>query len=158
MFRAVGLFLVLFAIWIALSGHFTPFLLVAGAVCCALVVFIAHRMDVIDHESFPVQMTGRLPLYWVWLSLEVVKAKLDVAWRVWHPRLPIDPALERLPASQHTDLSRVIYANSITLTPGTVSTYVGEGFVEVHALNRASLEALREGEMDRRATRLEPKS
>ncbi len=157
MFRAVGLFLVLFAIWVALSGHFTPFLLIAGAVCCALAVFIAHRMDVIDHEGLPIHLTTRAPFYWCWLAMEVVKANLDVAWRVLHPRLPIDPALERLPASQHTDLSRVIYANSITLTPGTVTAHVGEGFVEVHALNRASLEALREGDMDRRVTRLEPK-
>ncbi len=157
MFRAVSLFLVLCGIWIALSGLFTPFLLIAGAICCALVVYIAHRMDVIDHEGHPVQLTLRMPVYWVWLTVQVVKANFDVAWRVLHPHLPIDPSHERLPTTQHTDLSRVIYANSITLTPGTVTTDVTADEIEVHALTHKGLDELRGGEMDRRVTRIEAK-
>lgn len=153
--HALSLFLVLYAVWLGLSGHFTPFLLIAGAVCCAIAVLIAHRMDVIDHEGHPIHLTWRAPLYYAWLAWQIAKANVDVAWRVLHPKLPIDPVLERVPTSQHTDLGRVIYANSITLTPGTVATDVTEKTIEVHALTRKGLESLRKGQMDAKVTALE---
>ena len=149
-----SLFIVLAITWLALSGHLEPFLLIAGAVSCAAIVAIAHRMDVIDHEGHPIHLTWRIPTYWLWLLGQIVKANLDVTRRILDPRLPIDPVLARVPCSQQTDLGRVVYANSITLTPGTVSTDVRENEIEVHALTRAGLEALREGTMDRRVTAL----
>jgi multicomponent Na+:H+ antiporter subunit E len=153
--HAISLFAALYGIWLALSGHYTPFLLVAGAVCTVIVVAIAWRMDVIDHEGQPVQLTWRLPAYWAWLSVQIFIAAVDVARRVLSPRLDIDPALERIPTSQRTDLGRVIYANSITLTPGTVSTDVGGDTIEVHALTRKGLDDLKAGAMDRRVSRLD---
>ena len=155
MLHAISWFLFLFGIWLALSGHFEAFLLVAGAVCSAIAVAIIIRMDASDRAAYRARLNWRLPLYWVWLAWQVVKANLDVARRVLSPSLPIDPVLERIPSSQTTDIGRVIYANSITLTPGTVSTDVGDGTIEVHALTRRGLEELRAGEMDSRVTRLE---
>lgn len=153
--HAVSLFFVVYGIWLALSGHFTPFLLIAGAVCSAIVVAIAHRMDVIDHEGHPVHISWRAPLYHFWLAWQIVKSNVDVARRILTPKLPIDPVLEVVPSTQRTDLGRTIYANSITLTPGTLSTEVREGEIEVHALTREGIESLRKGVMDAKVTALE---
>lgn len=153
--HTLSVFTLLYAVWLALSGHFEPFLLIAGAVCSALVVAIAHRMDVIDHEGYPIHLSWALPAYWLWLLWQIAKANVDVARRILDPRLPIDPVLARIPCTQRTDLGRVIYANSITLTPGTVSTDVRQGGIEVHALTRDALAALRKGAMDAKITALE---
>ena len=84
-----------------------------------------------------------------------MKANLDVMRRIVSPELPISPTIVRLPCTQHTDLGRVMYANSITLTPGTVSIDLDDEYVTVHALTREGAEALATGEMDTRVTALE---
>ncbi len=155
LFHAISLFVALFGVWLLLSGIFTPFFLVVAAVCCALVVFIARRMDVVDREAQPVHLTGRFALYLPWLAWRIVLANVDVARRVLSPALPIDPVIKWLPASQKTDLGRVIYANSITPTPGTVSTSVEDGRIEVHALSSEGMAALEQGDMDARVQGVE---
>ncbi len=84
-----------------------------------------------------------------------MRANIDVMRRVLSPALPIDPVVKWLPAGQTTDLGRVIYANSITLTPGTVSINVEDGRIEVHALSREGMAALEEGDMDARVQGVE---
>ncbi len=153
--RAISLYFVLAAVWLLWSGHYTGLLLTLGALCCALVVYIAHRMDVIDHEGHPSHLTWRFPGYWLWLSVEIVKANLDVTRRVLDLRLPIDPRLFEVKTSQRTDLGRVIYANSITLTPGTVSTDVGAETIQVHAIGAEGERDLQAGAMDAKVTALE---
>lgn len=153
--RAVSLGLLLFGTWALLSGHFTPLLIGFGMASTVLVVLIALRMDVIDHEGHPIHLTTRFIGYWLWLSVEVVKANIDVAKRIWSPRLPISPVLFRLRASQPGELGQVIYGNSITLTPGTVTVRIEDGNLLVHAIAEEVGEDLAGGEMDRRVTRLE---
>lgn len=158
MFHAIRLFVVLFAVWLALSGHYTVFLILSGAVCAALCVALVVRMDRIDRVAPMVRLTWRTPLYWAWLTKEVFVSSIDVTRRVLHPKMPIDPLLERVPATQHTDIGLVTYANSITLTPGTLSTDVEKGEIEVHALSRSLMEDLEKSEMGRRISDLEPLS
>ena len=153
--RAISLGLFLFATWILLSGHFTPLLVGLGVASTVLVVAIALRMDVVDHEGHPVQLTPRFAGYWTWLLVEIVKSNIDVARRIWSPSLPISPTMIRLRASQPSELGQVIYANSITLTPGTVTVRLDEGELLVHAVARELAGDLEGGEMDRRVTRLE---
>ncbi len=153
--RAISLGLFLFATWILLSGHYTPLLLGLGLASTVAVVGIALRMDVVDHEGHPVHLTARFLGYWTWLAVEIVKANIDVARRIWAPSLPIDPVMIRLRASQPTELGQVIYANSITLTPGTVAVRLDGGEVLVHAVAGDMADDLAGGEMDRRVTRLE---
>jgi multicomponent Na+:H+ antiporter subunit E len=71
------------------------------------------------------------------------------------PSLPISPTIIHVRASQKSDLGKVIYGNSITLTPGTVAIDIDGDKIEVHALTREAAQALRDGDMDRRVTRLE---
>ncbi len=155
MLHAISLAVVLYSLWLFLSGHFEPLLLTLGAFSCLLVVLIALRMEVIDHESHPIHLTPRLPLYWMWLLWEIVKSNLAVARLILTPTLSISPTVIRVTATQQTDLGRVVYANSITLTPGTVSMSLDDDQITVHALTREMAENLQTGEMDHRVTRLE---
>lgn len=155
MLRDLSLWLVLFILWLLLSGYLdVPLLLVFGALSCALAVLVARRAQTIDPENLHLgwYLNLRLPGYLCWLLLEIVKANIDVARRILDPRLPISPTLISLKPSQHGELGQVIYANSITLTPGTVTTYLSDGRLEVHALTEAGALSLAEGEMDRRVT------
>jgi multicomponent Na+:H+ antiporter subunit E len=153
--HAISLTIMLAAFWLLNSGHYTALLLSLGGLSVLLVVGIALRMDVVDHEAQPVHITPSFIGYWLWLAREIVKANIDVVRRIWHPRLPLSPVLVRVPSSQKTVLGKVIFANSITLTPGTVSVVVAETDILVHALSREGADDLLAGEMDRRVTRIE---
>lgn len=150
--------IVLFVFWLLLSGYFTVFLVTMGALSAVAIVLLGRRMEVIDHEGHPIQMGWRVLGYWPWLVKEIVKSAWDVARIIVDPRLPISPRLVRAKTSQKTAVGVVTYANSITLTPGTISVDVRKGEILVHALTRASADGLLEGEMDRRVTRVEGKS
>jgi multicomponent Na+:H+ antiporter subunit E len=112
-------------------------------------------MEVVDHEGYPFQLSWRLVGYWPWLFKEIAKSAWDVSKIILNPRLPISPTLVRAPTSQKSTVGVVTYANSITLTPGTISVEVNKGEILVHALTRESADGLLEGEMDRRVTRFE---
>lgn len=156
MARALSLAGVLVALWLGLSGYFEPLLLVLGAVSCGAVLLIALRMDVLDHEWYPIHLllTRLFTLYWPWLIVEIVKANIGVARCILNPKLPISPTVVRIKAGQRTRVGLVTYANSITLTPGTVAIDVNEE-IAVHALTRAAAEGLRNGKMNRRVSALE---
>ena len=151
----IGLSLALGLAWLLWSGHHSPLLLTLGALSCIGVVAIGTAMRLVDAEGVPVGLFFRALSYAPWLLLEIAKANVDVAWRILHPRRPIHPSIVRVRASQRRDLGRVIYANSITLTPGTVSNDMEDGEIVVHALTRESARALETGEMDRRVRRMD---
>ncbi len=153
--HAFKLALFLFAIWLLLSGHYTPLLLVFGVLSSLLVVFLATRADLIDREIQPVLIKPSVLFYWLWLAREIIKSNIDVTRRILSPRLPISPTVFTVRAGQKTDLGRVTYANSITLVPGTVTMDVDEDVFTVHALTREAREDLKCGEMDRRVCNVE---
>lgn len=154
--RLVSTFLVLFAFWLLLSGFFTAFLMVAGAITALAVVLFSRRMDIVDHEGHPVHLAPRaLLVYWPWLIKEITKSTWQVSTIILQPSLPISPTLIRVPTTQKTDVGRTVYANSITLTPGTISVEVGRDEFLVHALTQSSARELATGEMDRRVTEFE---
>jgi multicomponent Na+:H+ antiporter subunit E len=153
----VALFVILLALWLLLSGHYTTMLISIGVACCVLVVVLAWRMGIADQEGVPVHLLPRTVRYIPWLVKEVVLANLDVARRILTPaaKPDISPRLIDVYTSQWTDLGRVLYANSITLTPGTVSIRVYGNRITVHAIAEEVAEELKGGEMDRRVTRFE---
>jgi len=153
--RAVYLGLFLFGLWFLLSGYFVALLLAFGLASAVLVVVIALRMHIIDQETHPIHLHSAIIFYWIWLTWQIIKSNIDVARCILDPRLPISPNLRRLKVTQKTDLGLVSYANSITLTPGTVSVGVERDSILVHALTREAAAALATGEMDRRVTRIE---
>ena len=155
MLRAFGLGAILFGFWLALSGHYTPLLLSFGVGSCVLVVYLCHRMDTIDHEGVPIHVLGRTILYVPWLLKEIFVANFEVAKVILDPKLPISPRFVVFHGSQKSDLGRAIYANSITLTPGTITTGVEGQDFEIHALRAADLESEEQADMDRRCTWVE---
>ena len=143
----ISLSILLFAFWLGLSGHFGPLLIGLGLASTVLAVHLAHRMDILDHETHPARLTPRLLRYWLFLSIEIVKANIDVIRRILRPGKSISPQLVTLPLPQKSDLARVIYANSITLTPGTVTLRLDADTLLVHALSREAAEDLASGRM-----------
>ncbi len=158
MFHTLSLGFALYFLWILLSGHFSPLLLGLGVVSAAVVVFISKRMEVVDHEGHPIHMSWRAMLYWPWLTWEIIKSNIDVARIIVTPKMPIAPNMIELKGSQKTELGQAAYANSITLTPGTVTVGLRRGVFSVHALTAEAADGLRKGEMDRRVTVLEGES
>jgi len=146
---------VLGILWMLLSGLLEGWLLALGLSSIVLVVILAHRMDVIDHEGHPIHISWRALLYWPWLAWEIVKANIDVARAIVTPKMPITPKVLHIKSLQITELGHVIYANSITLTPGTVTLGLDNGAMDIHALTPVAIEGLLSGEMDRRVHAVE---
>lgn len=153
--RSLTAVLVLYGFWLLLSGFFEPFLMTAGAASAMAVVALARRMYLVDHEGHPIHLGWRSLSYWPWLFVEIAKSAWDVTRVILNPRLAVSPTLVRVKTSQKTTVGVVTYANSITLTPGTISVDVGRGEILVHALTREGAAGLQSGEMDRRVTRFE---
>jgi multicomponent Na+:H+ antiporter subunit E len=153
--RSLILFVLLFVVWLLFSGHYTPTLMIYGALSCAAVVALVAHLGILDDEALPVHLGLGLFAYGPWLMKEIVLSNLSVAKVILSPSLPIHPRILRVEASQSTDVGRVVYANSITLTPGTITLDVREGRFLVHALTNDSAEGLLSGEMDGRVTKLE---
>ncbi len=156
--RTFSLFLVLFVTWLLLSGIWDPFLIASGAVASLLVVVLAYRMDMVDSEGHPIQLTWRLFLFLPWLAGQIARSNLAVTKIVFSSLSKLNAGAGMVPASQKTTVGLVSFANSITLTPGTVSLSVYPDEIYVHALDRSGLEELRGGEMDRRVCAIEGKA
>jgi multicomponent Na+:H+ antiporter subunit E len=153
--RMASLAVVLFLFWLALSGHYTTFLVGAGAACAVLCVFVAARMGVVDAEGHPVHLLRGALTYFPWLWWEIAKSAWAVSKLILDPRLPISPTMTQVAATQKTSVGVATYANSITLTPGTITTGVKGNVLTVHALTRDGALDLEGGGMDARVTRFE---
>ncbi|MBY5920778.1 Na+/H+ antiporter subunit E [Ferrimonas balearica] len=144
----------LLLLWLSNSGHYSALMLGLGGASILLVLFISDRMGLLG-PPVPVRF-ARLPRYWLWLMAEIVKANIQVVRHIWLDPQSVNPAIGRLPLLQSEDLTRVVYANSITLTPGTITIRLDGDTIEVHALNASSLRELELGEMSQRVLALEP--
>ena len=153
--RAAGLFVTLFVTWLLWSGLYKPLIIALGAVSCLLCVWIAFRMHRDEVEPLRLRPALRTVGYFPWLLKEIAVSNWNVIRIVLSPRLPIDPVVLNVTALQQSALGRVVYANSITLTPGTLTVDVDGSLLTVHALTSEGASALREGEMNERVARLE---
>ena len=163
MINRIVLFAALLALWLLLSGHTEPLLVTFGAASSAIVVAIVRRLDVVDEEGVPLRSLPLLWRFWPWLTGEIVKANIEVMRRILSPSLEISPQIFYFAPSQKTATGLVTHANSITLTPGTVTVEIEEdGRFLVHALTRDFAEGVAatagrqriEGEIGRRITAL----
>ena len=153
--HAISLFVVLFGTWILLSGHFSILLLASGAVCSALTVALANRMKILEKRTGLTIAFWRLPYFWLWLGVQILLCSITVSRKILSLKIEIDTVLKRIPISQQSDMARVIFANSITLTPGTLSTDLNRSEIEVHALEATSIKELKSGGMEKRIKGLE---
>lgn len=153
--RTLSLLLALFAFWLALSGHYTEFLIAVGAGAALVTVWIAHRMGVVDAEGHPIALLLRTVTYFPWLMWQIFTSSLTVAKLILSPSLPISPTMTLIKARQKTAAGIATFGNSITLTPGTLTTGIIDDEVTVHALTREGANDIQSGRMNQRVARFE---
>lgn len=160
MIRTLAIFLTLSSIWLLLSGHFDTLLLGFGLVSVVGTMWCARRMrQSILTDVQPQPITYRSQIieslrYCLWLGKEIIVSNIAVARCVWMRNMPIDPVSLVVSDDDLDDIGKVIYANSITLTPGTVSLFLRDDGIHVHALTQDGAQQLAQGEMLERVKRL----
>jgi len=151
----LSLAILLSLLWLGISGVYKPLLFILGAASVAFVVWMSRRMDVVGVEHNPVLYSWRLPVYWLWLLWEIVKSNIEVSRAALSPRALIRPRVLKVPVKLGSAIGKVTYANSVTLTPGTVTLLLEEDHLEVHALLESSAASLESGKMARKIAWLE---
>lgn len=146
----LGIFLAIIAFWVANSGHYKPLMLGFLALSTLITLLVSARLKIIDREGSPyVRLAGFLA-YYPWLFWEVVKSNLVIIKACLRADLDINPALVKIKTNCKTDLAKVTFANSITLTPGTVTVEIEGDKLLVHGLYEANTQPEAFEEMDRR--------
>lgn len=144
--------------WLLLSGYWTnPLILALGAASVALATWIAMRIEKkYAFKDKGVSVLMRQHTFWPWLFAEIVKSNIAVLKCIWMPKsYPISPIIRQLKMQPQSRISRTLYANSITLTPGTVSIEVREDEILVYALLEDAMKDLEGGDMGLRVRKLE---
>ena len=149
--RALVVFVVLLSTWLLWSGVYEPLTIGLGVASCAFVAWFTARLEPEAGAKTDLGFWLRLLLYIPWLLKEIVVANLEVARVILSPRMPISPQMLRVPCGPKTPLGQALYANSITLTPGTITLDLRNDSVLVHALCKGTSQ----GEMDRRCRKVE---
>jgi multicomponent Na+:H+ antiporter subunit E len=148
---------VLFSVWLLLSGHFGLLLLSLGLLSSIFVAWVSEKLGLFNSDYTTLKLNSKLPKFLPWFFIEVIKSNIDVSFRILHPKLPIEPNIITLDVSHHSDVATAVYANCITLTPGTYSLDLNADNIVVHSLTRALAEDLKTGAMSKRISALESK-
>ncbi len=156
--QTLRLLLLMGATWLLLSGLFKTQLLILGLLSVILVTWLAHRMRILNHRGQPLYFSPfRLLAYWGWLLREIFSSNVSVTRTVLSRDMAIEPAIGKVSATPDSELGDVIYANSITLTPGTTAiSFTPDGHVLVHALHADALKELDQRTMASRVAKVEP--
>jgi multicomponent Na+:H+ antiporter subunit E len=144
-------------VWCLLSGHYTALLLGFGVFSCVVSVWLYHR--VVEGKLQWITLVSPLEhvRYIFWLVIEICKSNIDVIRAIFNPSR-IEPQFFEVDTGDLDEIGKVVYANSITLTPGTVTTRLRGNKIQAHGLTLASKEALQGNEMRDRVARLNPVS
>lgn len=152
-------FIVMFGLWLLMSGHYDLLHISAGLGATTLVCLVHRRLN--KYLFYEKKITQQYSLrvlsllaYIPWLIWEIIVASLQVAYLVLHPRTPIDPYLVRFKAKLPNVTARVILGNSITLTPGTITVRIKEDEFLVHALTKSSADSITDDSLPRQVAKL----
>lgn len=146
-FKVLTLFIALTFFWWVLSGILEPFFIIAALASVVITLVIIDRMLLIDNTK-PLYVRPKLFFYLIWLLKEIVKSGIGVTIRIWQLEPAIRPTLSWISSSQKSDVPLVLYANSITLTPGTVCVNTDGKNLQVHSLYLDTIESLKSGQMN----------
>ena len=148
--HAILLFFLLCVVWYFWSGKTgietkgERLILYFGLGSVLTTLWVSKRLQVVDEEGQP--LNARIPVYLLWLVKEIIVANIDVIGRILSTKKDaVYPTWIRVPAKQKTRLGKVIFANSITLTPGTVSVEMEDGSILVNAVSKEGAESLIDG-------------
>jgi multicomponent Na+:H+ antiporter subunit E len=149
----LGIVLAAAAFWISNSGYASPLMLGLAAISVVITLFICARLKIIDREGAPyVRLAGFLG-YAPWFAGQVLRANWVVIRACLRADLDISPTLVKLKTVCRSDLAKVTFANSITLTPGTVTIDIDGDKLLVHGLYEDAAVPEAFTEMDRRCAR-----
>ena len=133
--------------WLLLSGFIQPLLLSFGVISVAIVLLVIKLMDAIDEQPRTIGSPLAALIYIPWLLYQIFLSSIQVTRLIWTGKTKVSPSIAKLPVSSVPENKKVLYANSITLTPGTLSVDLDEKEVTVHALESSSIEELKQGGM-----------
>ncbi len=154
----IATFIILFGLWIPLSGLFDIFHLSLGVISCAIVartscdlLFSKKRV-----ERKHLYQLSRFVRYLPWLIYQIILANIYVIKVALHPRMStlIDPHIIRFKTKLKEDLALTTFANSITLTPGTITVLIKEGYFYVHSISKKVADDLLTGEMEQKVSEI----
>ena len=140
--RRLIYFVVAFIVWILLAwpfaeGKIDQQVVIAGLIASAIVAFLFHEVLPIEHNV----LISPIRLFWLLVYIPVffyyvIIANLDVVYRALHPKMPIKPGIVKIKTNLKTESGITALANSITLTPGTLTVdLTDDGFLYVHWIN-----------------------
>lgn len=151
--RTLAALIFLFALWLLMSGLFTPLLVSLGGGSVLVVIIVSKRMNAVDNDRINLALSPlRFAGYLVWLMVEIAKANWAVTKIILSRKMTIRQHMFAVPYSQKTDLGQVIFANSITLTPGTITVEIEAGNYLVHAVDYSDDDPAALADMDARVT------
>ncbi len=144
------------ALWLLLSGIYKPMLVGFGVISVMLALFIVRRMDQVDGDELTVALNPiKFLTYFIWLLSEIAKSNWAVTKVILSGQPPQRQYFFDIPYSQSTDLGQTIFANSITLTPGTLTVKTEQSGFQIHALAHSDKDFEALADMDRRVTAIE---
>lgn len=146
--------LLLSTFWVLLSGYIQPLLLSFGAASVFIVLYVLKRMDDVDQEKQEIGTGLRLVKYIPWLIGQIFISSLQVTKLIWGSPNKVSPSLAKISAENIPPDRRALYANSITLTPGTLSVDLVDDEITVHALQESSIEELQQETMEKKITQI----
>lgn len=156
--RNIVILSVLFGLWLLLSGIYTQMIIGLGFASTVLVLIVINRMDRIDGDRVEIGLSPfQFGKYLVWLMIEIARANWAVTKTILSRQMNIRQHMFTVPYSQKTDLAQVIFANSITLTPGTITVETEDGKFLVHAVSYSEDDPAAIADMDARVTACETK-
>lgn len=146
----------LFLFWYVLSGKNFILLISVGLICSVLIVFYQNKLKMVDDESMPISILPKAVLYWMWLYKEVIQSSLYVSKLILSREMDITPQYFKIKSNQKTTMGFNIFANSITMTPGTISVIINNTSkeIDIHALTMDTKASLQNGIMDKRIKKL----
>ena len=150
----IATFVIMLIFWIVMSGMFDPFHFSLGILCCLIVsIFSSNLLFPETGKSWLLELIGIIR-YLPYLLGQIIVANLEITYIVLHPRMldMIDPHLFRFETILKRPISKVAMAQSITLTPGTITVNIFENQIAVYALTQKAAAAL-PGEMEQRVAK-----
>ena len=138
--------LTLTLLWLSISGVYKPVIFMLGFASLLLVIWVSLRMRVVGEEHNPLVFSWRLPVFWLWAVREIILANVHVAKLIFKPEL-VSPRIVKVPVPMQSALGKVVYGNTCTLTPGTVTLTLDHDHLVAHALDSQSAEALLSGRL-----------
>lgn len=151
--KFVVTFFILLGFWFLLSGEFTPLLIILAVISSIIVSFLTK--DLFFKENINIKLIIKIFMYAPWLVWQIVLANIQVLKILLKPNLDIDPSMVEFVPQVKTDIGITLLANSITLTPGTVTIFADKDHFFVHALGPEFAEGLSGGEMEKRILEIE---